>query len=344
MNRPTELRFATFGSLLCFLAFAPGATAQINNPSAAAVDDELIELSPFRVDSSRDRGYSVARDVSGSRLATDLKDIAAPITVFNAEMLQDIGAINVNEALDFAPNTAYQEFGINNQDFNQVPITTRGLTGATVTQDFFPVFDELDTYKVDRIGFGRGPNSILFGVGVPGGTITATTKQANLKRNAFETQVRFDSVGSMRGLFDASYLIKEDRAAIRAVVMQQYQTKLPRPQYRKDLRVFLDRHGEARGSSRTPHDAPRQLRADRWQRSVSKRWIAAQWRGQLDRGRPSDLVGDSRGQFADASARHGESFLGPAARLHQRSGESRHPDHELAEHASGQRHERSGAG
>ncbi len=239
MNRPTELRLATFGSLLCFLAFAPGASAQASNPSSGGTDDEIIELSPFRVDSSRDRGYSVARDVSGSRLATDLKDIAAPITVFNAEMLQDIGAINVNEALDFAPNTTYQEFGINNQDFNQVPITSRGLNGATVTQDFFPVFDDLDTYKVDRIGFGRGPNSILFGVGVPGGTITATTKQANLKRNAFETQFRFDSVGSARGLFDASYLIKEDRAAIRAVVMQQYQTKLPRPQYRKDLRVFL---------------------------------------------------------------------------------------------------------
>lgn len=196
-------------------------------------------MSPFTVDTSRDTGYSVGRDVSGSRLNTDLRDISAPITVFNREMLEDLGAVNVNQALDFAPNTAYQEFGVNNQDFNQVPITIRGLRDATVTQDFFPVFDDLDTYKVERIGFGRGPNSILFGVGVPGGTITATTKQAHLRESSYEAQARFDSWGSWRGSFDASHVILKDRLALRAVVMQQEQTQAVKPQYRKDLRTFL---------------------------------------------------------------------------------------------------------
>lgn len=238
MNRLLILGSA-FASLALGSASAQSVPSSTSPSASSGNGDEALVLSPFTVDASKDTGYSVARDVSGSRLNTDLKDISAPITVFNREMLQDLGAVNVNEALDFAPNTSYQEFGVNNQDFNQVPVTIRGLRGATVTQDFFPVFDDLDTYKVERIGFGRGPNSILFGVGVPGGTITATTKQASLRDSSYEAQARFDSWGSARGMFDASQVLVKDRVAIRAVVMKQYQTQAVKPQYRKDLRTFI---------------------------------------------------------------------------------------------------------
>lgn len=240
-----------FRSRVPAVLFATALVAQLNGqsvpaPSGGANDPQpasTVVLSPFTVDATQDRGYTVTRDVSGSRLNTDLKNISAAVTVFTQEMLQDLNAVNALDAMDFAPNTMRDEQGMSNVDFNNIPIRVRGIRGGSAdvtsaTQDFFPVYDELDTYKIDRMGFGRGPNSILFGIGQPAGVITASTKQA-LFKDAYELQARFDNWGSARGMVDANKVIIPDRLALRAVYLQQYQTGAIRPQYKRDNRIYL---------------------------------------------------------------------------------------------------------
>jgi outer membrane receptor protein involved in Fe transport len=235
---------ACLPALLVLTGSLPALSAQSAAPRAADPNPPaVVELSPFRVDATQDRGYSVTRDVSGSRLNADLKDVAAPLTVFTQEMLQDLNAINVLGALDFAANTLRDEQGLSNVDFNNVPIRVRGIRGgsadsSSATQDFFPVYDDLDAYKIDRMGFGRGPNSILFGVGLPAGVITASTKQA-LFQDAYELQARFDTWGSARGVADANKVIVPGRLALRTVYLQQYQTGAIQPQYKRDTRLYL---------------------------------------------------------------------------------------------------------
>jgi outer membrane receptor protein involved in Fe transport len=59
----------------------------------------------------------------------------------------------------------------------------RGFGAGGQARNFFPWSVTSDSYNVERLDFSRGPNSILFGTGTPGGIINVTPKRANLERN-----------------------------------------------------------------------------------------------------------------------------------------------------------------
>jgi hypothetical protein len=56
---------------------------------AAMESEEVIELSPFSIEESDDRGYLASETLAGTRLNTELKDVAASISVVQAEFLDD---------------------------------------------------------------------------------------------------------------------------------------------------------------------------------------------------------------------------------------------------------------
>src|SRR4051812_3322679 len=70
--------------------------------STAPADDEkdqAIVLSPFVVDASEDVGYRATSTLAGSRIKTDLRDVAAPLTVVTKEFLNDVNAVDINDIL-----------------------------------------------------------------------------------------------------------------------------------------------------------------------------------------------------------------------------------------------------
>lgn len=209
--------------------------------SETSGEEEIYVMSPFSVDASQDIGYVANRDVSGSRLNTALRDVPAPITVFTREMLNDLNALNVQQVLDYAPNVEYTENTTGFQDLSLINMRIRGIanSGAGATQDFFDVYDDLDTYKIDRIGFSRGPNGVLFGIGTPDGKITSTPKTALLGKDGYELESRFDSWGSWRAVFDANKVLINERLALRAVLLGQDQRDAIEEQFRKDERIYL---------------------------------------------------------------------------------------------------------
>ncbi len=64
--------------------------------------DAVVDLSPFVVQSDRDTGYQAATTLAGTRINTPIKDLAAAISVYNKELLEDIGATNSSDLLVFA--------------------------------------------------------------------------------------------------------------------------------------------------------------------------------------------------------------------------------------------------
>ena len=82
--------------LLLAIAFAFGtAGAQTVAPATSAVpsNEEPIELSPFITSAGSEKGYVATSSLAGSRVNTQLKDIAAQIDVLTPEFLSDIAAI-----------------------------------------------------------------------------------------------------------------------------------------------------------------------------------------------------------------------------------------------------------
>ncbi len=209
---------AVVGLALLSSAFALAAEA----PDAAPRGP--VQLSPFQVTTDNDVGYAAANSLSGSRLNTELRNTPAAISVFTKEFLDDIGALSTLGALEYAMN-ASREFtdytGLASAQQSDGNIQVRGFTGASLGRDFFTWRVSSDVFNTERLDFSRGPNSILFGVGGPGGIVNTTTKRAHLAgKSTDQVQVRVGSWDDYRATADVNRRIGKT-VAVRANVLWQ---------------------------------------------------------------------------------------------------------------------------
>ncbi len=225
MNKPR-----TFLTALALLACAWPLAAQTATPAPKALDeqDKVIVLSPFEVTSSKDNGYQATETLAGTRIRTDLKDVASAIQVVTKEFMQDVGATNTGSLLQYTTNaevagtrgtyaglgnaTAVDETGnLRNPSGAQ---RVRGLASADNTRDFFVTDIPWDSFNVDRIDIQRGPNAILFGLGSPAGIINAATHDAEF-RNFGSVNATTGSYGTFRSSLDLNQDLIENTLAIR---------------------------------------------------------------------------------------------------------------------------------
>lgn len=211
----SELIRLKFAHPLLALVLAASLHAQSVAPGAAQ-ESSTVTLSPFVVQTDKDTGYAASSTLAGSRLNTELKDTPAAISVMTAEFLLDIGAVNVIDALGYAMNTEkdFSDFTGNGLYSNDLVFQMRGFVGASLGRNFFGWFGSHDSYNVERLDFSRGPNSILFGVGGPGGIVNTTTKQARIGRDRNDAQLRIGSWNDHRATLDLNRSFG-DKLAIR---------------------------------------------------------------------------------------------------------------------------------
>ncbi len=190
-------------------------------------EEEIFELSPFQVDASQDAGYRATATLAGSRLNTQLKDVAASVSVLTTEFLDDIGATDIESALAYVASAETgQSFESDStagyvgggQATQPSRNRMRGLSRADVTADFFSTSNpHFDTYNIERVSVVRGPNSVLFGLGSPSGIINYTTKKASSSEDFGELRLTLDDNETVRAQFDYNKTLAEDKLAIRVM-------------------------------------------------------------------------------------------------------------------------------
>jgi outer membrane receptor for ferric coprogen and ferric-rhodotorulic acid len=215
--KPAKSRVPLFAWLA--LALGPSADAQAAvNPAK----DETIMLSPFEVIAETDKGYAATSTLSGARMATNLKDTPAMISVMTREFLDDIGAQSVADFGNWAPNTVV--FGIDNnvntRDRDLVQPALRGVGGG-MTRNYFGTSVPIDSFNIDRLESSRGPNALLFGDGPLGGLTTSNTKRALFGRAISSANFVVDDWGSMRASFDVNRELVNQKIAGRLNVLAQ---------------------------------------------------------------------------------------------------------------------------
>src|SRR5688572_32435423 len=95
---------------LAWLALASlsseGAAQTAVPPSASSQPptQEVVELSPFTVNTSRDVGYAAENTLAGSRLNSALRDTAGSVSVFTREFLDDLAITDVRELVQYSVN------------------------------------------------------------------------------------------------------------------------------------------------------------------------------------------------------------------------------------------------
>ena len=184
-------------------------------------NNDMVEMPAFVVNTSNDVGYAASSTLAGSRLNTDLRDLAAPISVFTKELLDDLGATTVNDALEFAVNTVtdYDPTG-NGLVENNFQTRIRGIAGAGRSRNYFATGLNVDFYNTERLDFSRGPNSVLFGIGSPAGIINSTTKAARTGNNFGSVTLQHGSFNEYRATVDYNHSLR-DNLAVRVNLLWQ---------------------------------------------------------------------------------------------------------------------------
>ena len=153
-------------------------------------EEDVFELSPFSIEASEDDGYMAQTTLAGSRVRTSVRDIGASISIVTQEYMEDTGATDGESLLANIGNVevggslgnfANSDRGTGTQETRENPQRgqrIRGLVSAITTRDYFQTDIPFDSYNTTRITVNRGPNSILFGLGSPGGVINNTTAKA----------------------------------------------------------------------------------------------------------------------------------------------------------------------
>ncbi len=234
--------------------YAWAQTAPASPPEASTAEgEELVVLSPFVVSSDSDRGYSVTESLAGTRVRTELKDIASSISVVNAEFLRDTGVKNAQDLLVDTTNTelsgvggnfaavgnTFQDGASEGGSFLKPSQNTRvrGLDSADNTRDFFVSDIPWDSYNVDRVDLQRGPNSILFGLGSPAGIVNSSLNPASYKTFG-KLENRVGSFGSLRNSVDVNYALLADELAIRVAGVDDDNKYRQKPAYDHSKRLY----------------------------------------------------------------------------------------------------------
>ena len=226
---------------LAFAAETPAGAPTANPANSEA--GEVIELTPFTVNAGEDRGYQAQSALTGSRMKTDLKDIASPTSSFTEQFLLDTAITNVDDLALYMLSTEYdfgEDAGGQNRLFSGSarPLRMRGLGGGEVTTNFFRTGGRGDSFSLERIDQARGPNAILFGVGNPGGIINATTKRARLNADGKVVAAQVRSYGGTRIEGDYNHVLQRDRIAFRLAAVQSRANHWRNHQFNDEERLF----------------------------------------------------------------------------------------------------------
>jgi len=234
----------------------PAPTPTTSTGTASAGSEETIRLSPFEVKAEAN-GYYSPNTMSGTRINSNIQDLASSISVVTKSQMQDFGMLDINDVFLYTGNTegtgTYTAVGVPGgaasgsagisaadrngsvQDNVQIdPVNSnrvRGIAPANITLGNIETMGRVpvDPINIDSIEISRGPNANVFGLGNPSGTVNMVPAAANVTRNFTEVVARTDSYGGYRTSLDLNRVFLQNKLAIRASGVFQHDGFIRKP-------------------------------------------------------------------------------------------------------------------
>ncbi|WP_295805746.1 TonB-dependent siderophore receptor [uncultured Nitratireductor sp.] len=157
---------------------------ELENANDTTMLQPLVVESGDFLDAENDaRSIVAGRTTGGSRMVTDILDTPASVSVITSKEIQDRGAQNVEEVLQYTPGVLTGFYGSDDRfDFYKI----RGFDahayrdGLPLGRPFGGVREE--AYAFERVEVLKGANSTVFGVSDPGGSVNYVTKRPRSER------------------------------------------------------------------------------------------------------------------------------------------------------------------
>ncbi|WP_425407430.1 TonB-dependent siderophore receptor [Hwanghaeella sp.] len=179
---------------------------------AAEGDSETL-LSPVTVEGKIDSAYGpvdgyVAENAgSGTKSDTPLIETAQSISVITRDKMDSQNVNRMAEALRYTPGIDSENFGY---EPRYVDMRLRGLEAATtgffkdgmlLSNPGFAVSYNPDPWGAERVEVPRGPSSVLYGQGAPGGLVNYVSKRPSTTR-LITGEIETGSFSRIQGKFD----------------------------------------------------------------------------------------------------------------------------------------------
>ncbi|MEB2845734.1 TonB-dependent siderophore receptor [Endobacterium cereale] len=184
------------------------------------------------------KGYVAAQSAGGTKTTTPLIETPQSISVITTQQLEDRGVQNLGEALSYTAGVVAAPFGNDARYFNPIMRGFEAVDSVYINSfRFIRDFGALsfEPYGQERIEVIKGPASVLYGQGEPGGIINLVAK-----RPTFE---KFGEIGVEFGNNDR-YQIKLDAGDVHNDVVSYRITALGRladgeQDFTSDDRLYL---------------------------------------------------------------------------------------------------------
>lgn len=185
------------------------ATEPSTEPSAEASTEEDTEIV---ITGQQRSDYAPVDATTATRTNTAIRDIPQSIQVIPQQVLEDRQVTELREALETQAGISSSAARGTSAFGEGFKIRGFSVLGGGLLRDGIPYFSfgSLDTSDIERIEVLRGPASVLFGAGEPGGVINLVSKQP-LAEPFSAASVTVGSFGTYRGSVDFSGPLNEDK-------------------------------------------------------------------------------------------------------------------------------------
>ncbi|MEO6005103.1 MAG: TonB-dependent receptor [Opitutus sp.] len=215
---------------------APQTAAPASAPSTAAApasapresafatpgtnEDGTVVLSPFEVSSERDFGYLKTNAATATRIGMEIQNIPMSISVISKEFLEDTNARTLTDLFRYtgaaSGDTRFKMRVPANEATPQGAFTMRGFQVNTVMRNGVLSYIAHNFDNLERVEVVKGPASVFFGQGYPGGVINFVTKRAQFSKIPTTLSHTYDNWGGSRVVVDSNQALS-DKAAFRFV-------------------------------------------------------------------------------------------------------------------------------
>ncbi|WAL62181.1 TonB-dependent siderophore receptor [Thermocoleostomius sinensis] len=181
-------------------------------PGTETAEDATDGIQIIVTGDQAETDYFVPEASTATRTNTSILDTPASVQVIPSQILEDQQILRVDDALQNVSGV------VGSLDpFGGSALTLRGFTADSFTagpilRDGFRVYDNLgfqETANLEQIEVLRGPASVLYGQGAPGGIINLVTKQP-LFEAFYDLQFQAGSFGLVRPSVDLSGPLTDD--------------------------------------------------------------------------------------------------------------------------------------
>lgn len=213
----------TLVSICVLQAFSPLSWAEVEPVEKAGLELQATNITgtaDYETAQGPVQGYRATRSASATRTDTSIHETPQSISVVTEDAVEDIGATRLQDALDYAGGVGRaNNFG----GQGLTTFTVRGFTTGEFYRNGFPInrgYPNMpDANTIERLEVLRGPATMLYGRGDPGGTFNVVSKQP-LPERTVTLGSQLSDQGMRRGTLDASGpLDDEGRLAYRLNVV-----------------------------------------------------------------------------------------------------------------------------